>query len=106
MCSIDDCFCVLKERALEKHVREGNEQSRLVYRCEQSLKWNGDSVIGFNLIDAQASVTCMSLVDVHNRRKIQFRIDNLISLWRRLQTGKNKGLANRNILVHHDGAWI
>src|ERR1051325_12046866 len=29
MRAIDDGFCVLKKRALEKHVREGNEQRRL-----------------------------------------------------------------------------
>src|ERR1700741_3199229 len=106
MCSVDDGLCVLEKCALEKHVRERNEERRLVDCGEQSFEWHSDAVVGFNDVDLKTPVTCVSLVDIHHRRKIQLRIDDLVSLWRRLQTGENERLADRDVLMHHDGARL
>src|SRR6185436_2887470 len=106
MCSVDDCLRVLEKGALEKHVRKGNEQSRLVYCGEHSFEWNSHAVVGFHDVDLETPLACVSLVDVHHRRKVELGIDDLVSLWRRFQTGENERLADGDVLMHHDVAGV
>src|ERR1044072_9739726 len=106
MCSVDDCLRVLQKRALEKYVRERNQQSRLVDRGEQSFEWNCHAVVRLNNIDLETPVPCVSLVDVHHGRKVELGIDDLVSLWRRFQTGENERLADGDVLMHDDSAGI
>src|ERR1044072_7995529 len=95
---VDNRLRVLKKRALEQHMRKGNEQCRFVYRGEQSFEGNSHAVVGFNDLDFETTVTRGSLVDVHHRRKVEFRIDDLVSLWRGFQTRENERLADGNVL--------
>src|SRR5436190_2061886 len=46
----------------------------------------------------------MSFINIHDGRKVQFRINDLVSFWSRLETGKDQRLADGNVLMHDNAS--
>src|SRR2546422_2202207 len=100
MRALGDRFSILQKTTLEEYMGEGNQQRLFVNRSEKPLKRDCYAVIRSHSFNSDLPIPRMSFIDIHHRRKVQFRIDDFVSLGRRFKTGKDERLANGDVLMH------
>ena len=101
--AIDDRLRVLHEGAAKDDVRDRHQQCLLVCRRKQPLGIDVHGIVVADHVHARAT-RALRLPEIHDRRKIQVRVDDFVSPPAEVEARCDHGLTLRDVLVDRDGS--